>query len=165
VVFADVELQAGDNAVRLEADGLPIIGSRSPRGGAGRPKSGNRKLKFLQPCAAFDGCRCRIYAERPSYCREFECLLLKNVNERRTQLADALDLIHKARQQADSVRRLLRLLGDSDEVLALSARFRRTAKRMEETGGDQAAADLYGELTLAVHDLNLILSEAFYPAT
>jgi hypothetical protein len=47
--------------------------------------------------------------------------------------------------------------------MALSIRFRRTARRLEEVGLDAQAADTYGRLTLAMHDLNLLLSEAFYP--
>jgi hypothetical protein len=34
---------------------------------------------------------------------------------------------------------------------------------MEAQGLDEETAELYGRLTLAVHDLNLLLAEAFYP--
>ena len=45
----------------------------------------------------------------------------------------------------------------------LSVRFRRTVKRMEAGVLDDETADRYGELTLAVHDLNVLLAQAFYP--
>lgn len=79
------------------------------------------------------------------------------------QMAAAQSIIRTARQRADSVLGLLRDLGDTGEDVAPSARFRRTAKRLEQAGLDDETAAKYGELTLAVHDLNLVLSEAFYP--
>ncbi len=74
-------------------------------------------------------------------------------------------IIRTARDRADKVRRLLRALGDSEEQLPLSARFRRTGKRLKERDLDEETADTYGQLTLAVHDLNLLLSDAFYPGS
>lgn len=158
VIFADVKLQPGDAAARLRTLGLPLteVSARRAQGGG---------QKLLQPCPAFDGCECRVYADRPGYCRQFECVLLKSVKARRTPAAQALRVVRTARQRAEKVKRLLRELGDTDEQTALAARFRRTAKRLEKACLDEELADLYGRLTLAVHDLNLLLSEAFYPGT
>jgi len=103
-----------------------------------------------------------MYSERPLYCRTFECLLLKSVIAGKTIEPEALRLISKARHAADIVRQLLRELGDSEETLALGARFRRTRRRLERGGLDEGTAELYGRLTLAVHELNLIISQAFY---
>jgi hypothetical protein len=54
-------------------------------------------------------------------------------------------------------------LGDTEETLALAVRFRRTVRRLERSKLDGRAADLHAQLTLAVHDLNRLLAEAFYP--
>ena len=89
--------------------------------------------------------------------------MLKSVQAGRTEPAAALRIIHTARERAEKVRRLLHALGDTDEQLPLSARFRRTSTRMKERELDEETADLYGQLTLAVHDLNLLLGDAFYP--
>jgi uncharacterized protein len=165
VLFADLELQPEDSPVRLQALGLCLAKPRSKRGeAASRPADATPENPHLrQPCAAFDGGRCRIYEERPKYCREFECLLLLSGRAGRTDPPTALRLIRTARQRVDKVRRLLRELGDTDEQTALAARFRRTARRVEKGGFDELTADTYAELTLAVHDLNLMLSGAFYP--
>jgi len=143
-------VQAKDDAQRLRLLGLPVV------------PSGRRDLKFAQPCAALDGCRCRIYAERPKYCREFECIVLKNVVAGRLRQSAALTIIRTARERADLVRGLLRTLGDQDEGLALAARFRRMTRKFETEELTEGTADLYGQLTLAVHDLNSLLSEAFF---
>ena len=155
VIFANLALQPGDNAARLQALGLPV--RKSP--------SALRPPHLAQPCAAFEGCRCRVYADRPHYCREFECVLLKSVKAGQTEPAAALRIIRTARERADRVRHLLHALGDTDEQLPLSARFRRTGKRLEGQELSEETADTYGQLTLAVHDLNLLLGDAFYPGS
>jgi Fe-S-cluster containining protein len=155
VIFADVRLRPADDAARLRSLGLPVC----------TPHSALRPPHLAQPCAAFDDCRCHVYAERPQYCREFECVLLKSVKAGHTEPAAALRIIRTARERADKVRRLLNTLRDADEQLPLSARFRRTGKRLKERDLDEETADTYAQLTLAVHDLNLLLSDAFYPGS
>lgn len=155
VIFANLALQPGDSSARLRSLGLPVRNSHS----ALRPPH------LTQPCAAFDGCRCRVYADRPKYCRQFECVLLKRVKAGQTEPAAAGRIIRTARARADKVLRLLRALGDADEQLPLSARFRRTSRRLKEHELDKETADAYGQLTLAFHDLNLLLGDAFYPGS
>jgi hypothetical protein len=152
VIFANVGLRPDDDTARLKSLGLPI----------GAPRA-ERPPRLAQPCAAYDGCHCRVYADRPHYCREFECLLLKSVQAGRTETPAAVRIIRNARERADTVRRLLGALGDTDTHLPLSARFRHTNKRMQQRELDEATADTYAQLTLAVHDLNLLLGDAFYP--
>jgi Fe-S-cluster containining protein len=154
VIFADVELQPIEvNNLRSKVH-IPVT----------RAKSGQPGIaKLPQPCAAFDGCRCRIYAERPTYCRQFECLLLKNVRAGRLERAAASRIVRTAKERAEKVRTLLRELGDADEQSALSLRFQRAAKRYEKAPLANGKADIYADLTLAVHDLNMLIRDAFYP--
>ena len=169
VLFKDVELQPGDDKEHLRSLGLPVREPRRVVRKSGRSLHSKPEIripKFPQPCAALcAGNRCRIYAERPARCREFECALFKSVAAGETELAAALKIIHATRQRADQVRRLLRALGDTDEQLALSLRFKRTRRRLEAGGFDDASADAFGELTLAVHALNVLLSSRFYPGS
>jgi Fe-S-cluster containining protein len=157
VIFANLALQPGDDTERLQSLGLPVCS----------PRSALRPPHLAQPCAAFDGsgCGCRIYSDRPQYCRQFECVLLKSVKAGRTEAGAALRIVRTARERANKVRRLLHALGDTDEQLPLSARFRRAGKRLQERDLDEETADTYGQLTLAVHDLNLLLGDAFYPGS
>lgn len=155
VIFATGQLQPEDDAERLRSLGLKF---------ASNQKSKIENQKFLQPCACFGGRHCNIYSERPKYCRHFECLLLKSVNTGRTDNAAALRVIRNARQRVEKVKRLLRDLGNSDEDAALSKRFRKVKRQVECHPLDEDIADKFADLTLAVHDLNVLLSEAFYPA-
>ena len=155
VIFADVRLQPGEDAGALRGLGLPVKA----------PASASRSPRWVQPCAAFDGCRCRIYMNRPQYCRQFECVLLKSVRAGRTEPTAARRIIRTGRERAEKVRRLLRALGDTDEQLPLSARFRRAGRRLMGRDLEDETADVYGQLTLAVHDLNLLLGDAFYPGS
>ncbi len=155
VLFKDVELQPGDNAKKLASLGLPVSKLRTPH-------SAFRVQKFPQPCAALDGCRCCVYEDRPARCRQFECALLKSVQTGETEVASALRIIDRTRKRADQVRILLRECGDANESMALSLRFKRTKRRFEASPPDEVLAEVFGRLTLAVHDLNLMLRRNFY---
>jgi len=169
VIFANVELGAEDRRASQLLPGLAAGAASAEtnpdsgkRGVAGARQSRIATRKFPQPCAAFDGCRCRIYDDRPRYCREFECLLLRDVNAGRMDRAAALRVIRTARQRAERVKRLLMELGDDEEHVALSIRFRRIKRRMERQASDDEAVEIFSRLTLAVHELNVLLREAFY---
>jgi len=166
VLFRDVELQPGDDAGKLKALGMPV-----------RSKAQNSKLKvqtgkFNQPCTALGtDCRCRIYVDRPSRCRSFECALLLEVIAGETEVEPALKLIRSTRRKADKVLKLMRDIGDTNEAVSFSVRFRKLRQRFEAGDIEDLLAqqseeelfDLYGQLTLAVHDLNGVLAEKFYP--
>ena len=120
--------------------------------------------KFPQPCSALCSDKtCRIYADRPIRCRQFECALFKSVSSVAVSAEAAFRIIRKARLRAEKVRRLLRKLGDEKETLALSLRFRRLRRRIESQPLTDEIADDYAKLSLAVHELNLQLRADFYP--
>jgi Fe-S-cluster containining protein len=166
-IFADVRLQPGDDVARFQRLGLALSRKVSP----GRETVGMTDAEkarrssgwsFSQPCTAYDGCQCRIYRERPTYCREFECLLLKAVGAGRLKAPAALAVVRNAKALVENVRSLLRSLGDTEETAALATRFRRTARRLQQVGAGKAESATYSELTLAFHELNLLLSESFF---
>jgi Fe-S-cluster containining protein len=150
VIFADVRLQPHDDKEKLEKLGLDFSLSTA------------RVARFRQRCSALDGCRCRIYSERPEHCRSFECLLLKRVKAGQLAPDAALEVIATGIERVEKVRSLLCELGDHDEDLPLGARFQRTARRLEKRRLTEQMAGIYGQLTLAFHDLNLFISEVFY---
>jgi hypothetical protein len=153
VLFSDVELQSADDAPGLRALGLPVAAKRGVRA----------MLRFPQPCAALcaDN-RCRVYAARPGRCREFECGVLKQVIAGGLTVDAALRVVREARQRAACVVELLRALGDTHEHLPLATRFRRARRRFETGAVTPETADLFGDLTLAVHHLNVLTHGRFY---
>jgi hypothetical protein len=92
-------------------------------------------------------------------------VLLKSVQAGRRKPAAALRIVRAARERADNVSRLLHALGDTEEQLPLNVRFRHMGKRLKDQELDKETAGIYADLTLAMHDLNLLLSEAFYPGS
>ena len=155
VLFRDVELQRGDDAAGLAAAGLPLRAVR---------RGGGTITRSPQPCAMLcaDN-RCHVYAARPVRCREFECALFKAVAGGEATIDAALKTIRQAHVRAEKVRRLLRLSGDEDENRPLARRFQRTRRRFESGAMDGSALESFADLTLAVHALNLLLSQKFYP--
>jgi len=148
VLFADVELQKGDNAGRLIDLGMAL-------------KKKGMKRAFAQPCRCFDGKLCRIYADRPKRCAMFECGLLKRVQSGEMTATDALKRIADAKKLAEKVRRLLRHLGDRDEPLALTKRYSRVMSQPIDLAAGEDAGEARGELMLAVNDLMHALQREF----
>ena len=148
VLFADVELQKGDNAGRLIDLGMAL-------------KKKGMKRAFVQPCRCFDGKLCRIYADRPKRCATFECGLLKRVQSGEIPATDALKRIADATKLAEKVRRLLRRLGDKDEQLALTKRYSRVMSQPIDLAAGDDAGEARGELMLAVNDLMHVLQREF----
>ena len=148
VLFADVELRKGDDIQRLAEFGLSL------------EKKG-RKQAFAQPCACFDGKLCRIYNERPTRCRTFECGLLKRVQAGEMGADAALKTIAEVQRLAEKVRGQLRRLGQSDEQLALNRRYAQVMREPIDLSGPEDAAELRGELMLAVNDLMQMLRQDF----
>ena len=147
-IFADVKLQPGENAVTLKSAGLELKRRRLP-----------------QPCAALAGKCCRVYAVRPEHCRNFECSLLHGFKAGRISSVAASQVVREARQRLRKVEGLLRKLGDTQQHLAFRARFRSVTRRLQNAPPQRRTARLYGDLTLAMHGLNMLLGEGFYPVS
>ena len=159
-IFADVKLVPGDDAEFLAASGLPLVAPPArPQNRKSKPDAGS--WRFFQPCAAFDGCRCRVYAVRPQHCRQFECLVLKALESGRVEWCRAERLVRSARRKARTVDRLLRSLGETEQK-DLASRFRSLARRYETEPPTAKAALVFGRLTVLFHQLNVLLQEHFY---
>jgi hypothetical protein len=149
VLFADVELRAGDDARRLAKLGLTIENKT------------RTKLAFAQPCACFDGKLCGIYTDRPQRCRTFECGLLKRVQAGELDANAALKTIAKTKLQAETVRGLLRQLGQNDEQLAMTKRYAAAMSAPIDLADCETDSELRGELMLAVDKLMRQLQRDF----
>lgn len=148
VLFADVELQRGAEADRLQALGVKLFA----KGG---------KRRFSQPCQCFDGKLCRIYADRPERCRTFECRLLKRVIAGELPADVSLKFIAAATRAANQVRRQVRELGEVDETLPLSRRYARIMAQPIDFAGEESVIERRSELMLAVDRLAKILGRDF----
>jgi Fe-S-cluster containining protein len=149
VLFADVELQKGDNAGRLIDLGMAL-------------KKKGMKRAFAQPCGCFDGKLCKIYNDRPKRCATFECGLLKRVQSGEMSPPAALKRITDAKKIVEKVRQLLRRLGDKDEQLALTKRYSRMMSQPIDLSAGEDTGEARGELMLAVNDLMHVLQREFF---
>jgi hypothetical protein len=149
VLFADVELRAGDDAKRLKQLGLTL------------EKKGQGKLAFAQSCACFEGKLCGIYAERPQRCRTFECGLLKRIQDGGLEVDTALKTISGTKRQVETVRGLLRQLGQKDDQLAMTKRYALAMSAPIDLSDHENDTELRGELMLAVDKLMRLLQRDF----
>jgi hypothetical protein len=109
-LFADVELVGQAEATRLEIMGLEIEESETDAG------------LLSQPCAAFRGGRCTIYAHRPKCCQTFECQLLQDARNGAVTVERATEQIAEALRRIRRVKDLLGQLGQGDVSLPLKER-------------------------------------------
>jgi len=150
VLFADVELQPGDDAPRLQALGMKLLAK-------------GRKRCFGQPCACHDGRLCRIYAERPERCRTFACRLLQRVRAGQLTPVAAGRRIRAAVRAAEAVRRLVRTLGETDETVPLSRRVARVLAQPLDFARDDRRIERRSKLLGAVDRLAKRLARDFLP--
>jgi uncharacterized protein len=148
VLFGDVELQPGDDANHLETLGMDLFVK-------------GRKQRFNQPCACFDGKLCRIYDDRPSRCRSFECRLLQRTQSGQLTVTYALKAMEEARRSADVVRKLLRELGQTDERVPLSRRYAAAMAEPIDLAHGNGKVQRRSALMLAVFRLTRVLERDF----
>ena len=152
-LFADVELQPADSAAPLREHGLKFRTRRA----------GKTPVKFLQPCAAFDGCRCQVYELRPLMCRKFECHLLQRAQHGEVKPASALATIQSTRQRIEKVEAFLTTLGENSTDRPVGWRFQKCLRAAERGNWDEAKLETLAELLLAMHQLNGVLQREFLP--
>ena len=147
VLFADVRLQGGDDARRLEELGVALSAGANPR--------------FRQPCACLKNGVCQIYADRPKRCRTFECRLLQKTLAGEVTAITALRTIGTTKKRVEGVQRILRELGDTDESVPLSRRYQRIMRQPIDLAVDKGGAQGRGKLMKAVAQLATVLERHF----
>ena len=147
MLFADVRLQRGDDARRLEEQGVALSAGANPR--------------FRQPCPGLKEGVCQIYADRPQRCRTFECRLLQKTLVGEVTAVTALRTIGAAKKRVEAVRRILRELGDTDESVPLSRRYQRMMRQPVDLSADDGGAHRRGQLLKAVAKLASVLERHF----
>jgi Fe-S-cluster containining protein len=149
VLFADVELGPDDSRDRLKELGVNL-------------RRKGRKACFNQPCSQLqeDGL-CGIYKDRPTMCAEFECGVLLRLASGEWSETQATAKIRKARRLERKVRKLLTLLGNTEENLALTKRYQKVMMEPIDCAGDEGLIEARGELMLAVQELMDLASRDF----
>jgi len=152
-LFADVQLQPGEDSEPLRERGLKLRASRSKKS----------LTKLLQPCAAFDGCRCQVYELRPAMCRKFECHLLQRTQRGEIKPSAALSRIQSTRRRIQKVESLLATLGEESLARPVGWRFQKCLRTAETEDWDAARLETLAELLRAMHELNAVLQREFLP--
>ena len=147
VMFHTVQLQLGDSAKELAAQGLKL-----------KRKQGRHFI--LQPCPAFRNSQCSIYAAQPERCRLFECQQLKRIAVGEITEALALEKIHEARRRVEQLNELLQRAGRTNLNRPLSKRCEKAMAEPLDPAA-QEAVTLRSQLTQAMQELNALLNDDF----
>jgi hypothetical protein len=125
-LFDDVELAGPSESAGLEVMGLEIEAD----------DAGGELL--VQPCAALQGKRCGIYAQRPECCRTFECRLLQDVRRGAVDVERAKEHIADALRRIKRLRELALALGQGDDRLPLKERCAEALAQANEVAPNPA---------------------------
>lgn len=149
VLFHSVELQSGDSPRHLASIGLKL---RSKKGVS----------FFLQPCSFHreteGACSCKIYDQRPSRCRAFNCRQLLAVSSGTITEAEALEKIQAARIRVAQVNDLIAQMGESNLNRSLS---QRVAHALTLPNKEAERTPLHQELEDSMKELEAILEKEF----
>lgn len=74
-----------EELARLEAAGMDVF-------------RGEDSLRFRQPCPAYKGACCSIYADRFATCRSFRCALLRRLEAGEVDLGQAQETVRTAKE-------------------------------------------------------------------
>ena len=149
-LFADVELVGSDEASGLEVIGLDIEDTDDDHGGL-----------LLLPCRALKGTLCSIYPHRPECCRTFECRLLQQVRRGEVDINRAQERVADALQRIEHVKRLVVMLGQTDERLTLKERCLEALALSEEVDADPETDRKRDELEAAMTSVESFVGKTF----
>jgi len=147
-MFELVRLQPADSPKELAALGLKLKRKRGT-------------TCFQQPCSAFRGSHCAIYAQRPERCRVFECRQLQQVATGDTTEGEALQKIEAAREQAAHVTELLSRLGERSSRRRLKQRCEDALAQPAAVFGSPDSASVLAMLSQSISALEALLDADF----
>jgi len=148
VMFYIVRLQPGDSPKELSALGLKL-----------KRKKGENYIQ--QPCPAFCGSHCSIYAARPERCRVFACRQLQAVVAGKITEAMAMEKIQEAQRRVAEVEELLEKAGRTSSKRALFKRYEKIMAVPVDASSDPVTVELRSQLTRVMHELDVFLDEEF----
>jgi Fe-S-cluster containining protein len=103
-LFDRVVLRPEDDAQALTSRGIQISATTPPA--------------FRQRCVAYRDRSCNIYVDRPHACRQFRCVLLRQLEAEKISQTDALKIVREAATLRNELREGMRaVFGDGDGTL------------------------------------------------
>jgi Fe-S-cluster containining protein len=149
-MYRTVNVRADDRIEILEAAGLVF-------------STADDLTSFRQPCSAFgDGC-CSVYADRPSGCRSYRCLLLRRFEAGEVSRETARALIARTIEMRDRVRSGLTECVGIEDRKSLDVLYRLMMAKFEAAPDPAAARREHSDLLLTVAALRVVLAREFEP--
>lgn len=102
-----------------------------------------------------------MYPHRPSRCRSFNCHTLQQAVLGQVTLTAALKRIAAAKTKAAEVVALLRMLGNHDELVPLTRRYKAVMQQRVDLSTGPESTERRGELLAAMDDLMRRLQRDF----
>ena len=115
---------------------------------------------FLQPCNNYcDGCT--IYSKRPKQCANFECGLLKSVEQKELDFDSAIEIVNLVKQKKIAIEKKLALL--QFDLLSPSFYFKmmELKKLLQKNKSELPSTQNHLDLMSDLQQLDSLLSKEF----
>lgn len=148
VIFSFVPVAPHDDVAPLEDVGIALAVVDGER-------------RFVQPCAAHDGRECRVYARRPTACRQYRCDLLQRVEEGELEPAEALRLIGEAVRSSREIGQAIREIDPrADDRQSRASLLKEFSARLEEPL-DPETRRTVGSVVVRLLSLDAFIRQSF----
>jgi|GEM_PF-844599 len=115
---------------------------------------------FLQPCNKYcDGCS--IYSQRPKQCADFNCGLLKSVEQKELDFDSATAVIKKVKQKKNTIEKMLVTLNIELKSQSFYFKMIELKKLLQQTNLESLLTQNHIELISELEQLDTLMSDKF----
>ncbi|WP_066831751.1 hypothetical protein [Rufibacter ruber] len=115
---------------------------------------------FLQPCRNYcDGCT--IYAKRPKQCANFECGLLKSVEQKELDFDSAVEIVNVLRQKRIAIEKKVALLPFDLQSPSFYFKMMELKKLLQKDKPEGPSTQTHLDLLSDLQQLDTLLSKEF----
>lgn len=115
---------------------------------------------FLQPCNKYcDGCS--IYSQRPKQCADFNCGLLKSVEQKELDFDSATEVIKVVKQKKITIEKKLVKLNIELKSQSFYFKMVELKKLLQQTNSESSLTQNHIELISELEQLDILMSDKF----
>jgi len=115
---------------------------------------------FLQPCNKYCG-GCSIYSQRPKQCADFNCGLLKSVEQKELDFDSATAVIKKVKQKKNTIEKMLVTLNIELKSQSFYFKMIELKKLLQQTNLESLLTQNHIELISELEQLDTLMSDKF----
>lgn len=141
--------------VQLEAEELPVMRELMDI------TETNGEGFFLEPCKKLSTDGCTIYSQRPKHCDNFNCKLLKSLQQKEIEFDSAMEIINEVKQKRLSIEKQLAKLDFELQYPSFHFKILELKKMMRKNKSESSITQNHPQLISEIEELDNLLSKSF----